>query len=60
MNKIGKYVVASFAIGIMVAALSGCDKGPAEKTGAAIDNAVEKTGQQVEKAGDKIEDATKK
>lgn len=60
MNKIGKYVVTTFAIGIMVAALSGCEKGPAEKTGAAIDNAVDKTGKQVEKAGDKIEDAVKK
>ena len=55
-----KYVVTAFAIGIMVAALSGCEKGPAEKAGAAIDNAVDKTGQQIDKAGDKIEDAAKK
>jgi len=41
----------------MMAALSGCEKGPAEKAGEAIDNAAEKTGQQIDKAGDKIEDA---
>jgi hypothetical protein len=60
MNKVANYFVTAFAIGIMVATLSGCEKGPAEKAGAAIDNAVEKTGQQVDKAGDKIEDAVKK
>jgi len=57
MNKVGKYVVIAFAMGFMVAALSGCEKGPAEKAGAAIDNAVQKTGQQVDKAGDKVGDA---
>jgi len=57
MNNISKYIATAFAIGIMVAALSGCEKGPAEKAGAAIDNAVNKTGQQVDKAGDKIGDA---
>jgi hypothetical protein len=60
MNRIGKYCVTNFVIGIMVATLSGCEKGPAEKAGAAIDNAVQKTGQQVDKAGDKIEDAVDK
>lgn len=57
MMKIGKYVVTVFSMGILVAALSGCEKGPAEKAGASIDNAVQKTGQQVDKAGDKIGDA---
>ncbi|MEO9038400.1 MAG: hypothetical protein ABI265_00075, partial [Gallionella sp.] len=56
MMKIGKYVVTVFSMGILVAALSGCEKGPAEKAGASIDNAVQKTGQQVDKAGDKIKD----
>lgn len=60
MSKMDRYAVTAFAIGVMIAALSGCEKGPAEKTGAAIDNAVEKTGQQVDKAGDKIEDAADK
>lgn len=59
MIKFGKYVASAFAIGIMTAALSGCEKGPAEKAGKAIDNAVDKTGQQIDKASDKIEDAVK-
>lgn len=57
MNNISKYVATTFTIWIMVTALSGCEKGPAEKAGAAIDNGVNKTGQQVDKAGDKIGDA---
>ena len=56
MIKYGKYAVMAFSMGILVAALSGCEKGPAEKAGASIDNAVEKTGQQLDKAGDKIKD----
>jgi len=39
MNKIGKYAVTAFAIGIMVAALSGCEKGPGDKIEDAVDNA---------------------
>ncbi len=57
MKKFGKYVVTAFAVGILLAALSGCEKGPAEKAGESIDNAVDKTGQQIDKAGDKIKDA---
>lgn len=56
MMNYGKYAVTVFSIGILVAALSGCEKGPAEKAGAAIDNAVEKAGQQADKAGNKIKD----
>jgi len=39
---------------------AGCDtsKGPAEKAGAKVDNAVEKAGDKIEDAGDKIEDKT--
>ena len=57
MMKFGKYIVTAFSMGILVAALSGCDKGPAEKAGKQIDKAVDKTGQQLDKAGDKIKDA---
>ena len=57
MTKSAKHVAAAFAVGILLAALSGCEKGPAEKAGKSIDNAVEKTGQQIDKAGDKIKDA---
>lgn len=57
MMKPAKLVVAAFAVGILLAALSGCEKGPAEKAGESIDNAVGKTGRQIDKAGDKIKDA---
>jgi hypothetical protein len=59
MMKYGKCVTTAIAMGILVAALSGCEKGPAEKAGKQIDKAVDKTGQQIEKAGDKVEDAAK-
>ncbi|MDP2759372.1 MAG: hypothetical protein Q8O64_03060 [Sideroxyarcus sp.] len=61
MMKFEKYVATMFAMGILVAALSGCQKqeGPAEHAGKEIDKAIEKTGQQIEKEGDKIEDAAK-
>lgn len=40
--------------------LSACDvnEGPAEKAGEKIDNAVENTGEALEKAGDEIRDKT--
>ena len=57
MMKSAKHVVAAFAVGILLAALSGCEKGPAEKAGKSIDDAVNKTGQQIDKVGDKIKDA---
>ncbi len=39
-------------------ALPGCEKqGPAEQSGESIDNAVEKTGDQIGKAGDAIKDS---
>ncbi|HVF64538.1 MAG TPA: hypothetical protein VNE58_11140 [Casimicrobiaceae bacterium] len=42
-------------------AVAGCqNEGPAERAGNNIDNAANKAGPQMEKAGDKIHDATKK
>ncbi|WP_079417304.1 hypothetical protein [Thiomonas intermedia] len=45
----------------LVGGLSGCQKpeGPAEKAGKAIDNAAAQAGQQVQKAGEKIQDTAK-
>ena len=41
--------------------LAACEqKGPAEKAGAAVDRAVDKTGRAVEKAGENVRDAVKK
>lgn len=59
MIKLCRYVAVTFATGILVSALSACQEGPAEKAGKKIDNAVEKTGQKIEKVGDSIEDAAK-
>jgi len=41
--------------------LSSCEKkGPAEKAGEKVDNAIEKAGDKAEKAGDKIKEKTEK
>jgi hypothetical protein len=46
---------------MIVIAFIGCKKeGPAEKAGRQIDKAVEKTGDKLEEAGNKVKDATKK
>ncbi|OIR02265.1 hypothetical protein GALL_156370 [mine drainage metagenome] len=58
--KIQKTISATLIMSAIIVMLSACQKeGPAEKAGKAVDNAVDKTGQQLEKAGDKIEDASK-
>jgi hypothetical protein len=50
------------ATAAMIFSLVGCesDKGPAEKAGAKIDNAVEEAGDKIEDAGDKVEDKLSK
>lgn len=55
-----KIVGTAVAVGALFAALSGCQKqeGPAEQAGKQVDKAVEHMGDQMEKAGDSIEDAT--
>ncbi|WP_322630002.1 hypothetical protein [Halothiobacillus sp.] len=61
MKKLGKIFGVILVIGAFVAVLSGCDRkeGPAEKAGKAVDSAVDKTGQQIKKAGDNVHDAVK-
>ncbi len=61
MMKIGETVSAALVMGVLVAALSGCQKqeGPAERAGKQVDKAVEKAGQQIEKAGQSVQDAAK-
>jgi hypothetical protein len=53
MMKSSKSVAAALAAAVLIAGLCGCEKGPVEKAGRQIDKAFEK-------AGDKIEDATRK
>jgi hypothetical protein len=53
MMKSSKSVAAAVAVAVLIAGLCGCEKGPLEKAGRQVDKAFEK-------AGDKIEDATRK
>ena len=59
MKTIGRSVIAALAMSALVVGLAACDKkeGPAERAGKDIDKAIDKVGQQVEKAGEKIQDA---
>jgi hypothetical protein len=57
--KIGKTLGMSLALSALLIALAGCQKqeGPVEQAGKEVDKAMESVGQQVEKAGDAIQDA---
>ncbi len=58
--KLNRSISFALIMSAFIVTLSACEKeGPAEKAGKAVDNAVDKTGQQLEKAGDKIQDAAK-
>lgn len=52
---------ASLILSALLIALSGCENndGPAQRAGAAVDEAATKAGQQIEKAGENIQDAAK-
>ena len=60
MKHVGS-ISAALLMSALLIALPGCQKqeGPAEKAGKEIDKTLEKAGQQVEKAGDAIQDAAK-
>ena len=60
-SKLGKTANAVFSVGILLVLLNGCQKqeGPAERAGKEMDNATEKVGRKIEKAGDRIQDAAK-
>lgn len=60
MIKYKSSAVAVLAIGMLALTLSACQKeGPAEKAGKEVDNTMSKAGEQIEKAGDKIQDTAK-
>jgi len=61
MMKIRKSVIAALAVTFLFVGLSGCTKneGPAERAGKKIDKTVEQGGEQIEKAGKKIQDDVK-
>lgn len=59
--KLREKVGAAVVMSVLLVALSGCQKpeGPAEHAGKELDKAMGNVGQQIEKAGDKIQDAAK-
>ena len=60
MMKLRDTIGAALFMSALLLALSGCQKeGPAEHAGKAVDQTVDKAGQQIEKAGDSIQDAAK-
>ncbi len=61
MMKLKKCTTATLAVSVLTLALMGCQKheGPAETAGKKIDQTTQKAGEQIEKAGDKIQDAAK-
>jgi predicted small secreted protein len=61
MLKFRKTVKAVVVMSALLAALSACQKqeGPAERAGKEADKAMGKVGQQIEKAGESIQDAAK-
>ena len=61
MTQTIKSLATAFAAIVLLAGLSACQKpeGPAERLGKDIDKAGQAAGQEVEKAGEKIQDATK-
>jgi hypothetical protein len=61
MKRILGGLGAIVAAGVLIGGLSACEKkeGPGERAGKAVDKAVVDTGKQIEKAGEKIQDAAK-
>jgi hypothetical protein len=59
--KLEKTIRTVIVMSALIAALSACQKqeGPAEHAGKEVDKTVDKAGQQIEKAGENIQDAAK-
>lgn len=58
MEKFKLLAIALLASTTLTIAACDTNKGPAEKAGEKIDNAVERTGEAIEDAGDKIKEKT--
>ncbi len=51
---------AAAMLSLLIAGLAGCQKeGPAESAGKKVDRAIDKTGQAIERAGDRVRDAAR-
>jgi hypothetical protein len=52
-----RFAGTALVIGVLLAALTGCEKGPAQKAGEDIDKAVDEVGEAMEEAGDDVREA---
>lgn len=60
MMKMYRSLIAALAVILLFVGLSGCkQEGPLERAGKKIDKTVEQGGEQMEKAGKKIQDDVK-
>ena len=59
--KFGDNVMIATVIGALILGLAGCShkEGPAEQAGKTVDKAMDKAGQQIEHAGESVQDAAK-
>ena len=59
--KSSKSAMLAITASTLIMLLSGCPKkqGPGERAGKAVDNAMGKAGQKIEKAGESVQDAAK-
>lgn len=60
VRVVAALTMSLFLIGISGIGMSGCKAGPAERAGKKIDKTVEKGGEQVEKAGKKMQEDMKR
>jgi hypothetical protein len=54
-------LITAMAMSLLIVGLAGCPQkeGPAEHAGKEVDKAMDKAGQQIEKAGESVSDAAK-
>jgi predicted small secreted protein len=57
MLKLRRFAGTALVMGVLLVALTGCEKGPAQKAGEDIDEAVEKVGEAIEEAGEDVREA---
>jgi len=54
--KLSNIISAALVASALLIAIPGCEKGPAQKAGESVDNAIDNTGDQIENAGDSVKD----
>ena len=59
--KFGNRAMTAAAIGALILGLAACQQkeGPAEHAGKTVDKAMDQAGQQIEKAGESVQDTAK-